>query len=132
MGLGTSLITGAIAILGAEYLIRFLLPDAPEEAIRLGTFAFRVLGAFLWGLYMLCEFRAALQGMGNAIFPMLSGVSELICRLGAVLLLPKVMGQEGLFFTDPGAWIFTMLLMVWGYRRHLRRQERMMNKDVKP
>ena len=132
MGLGTSLLTGAAAILGAELLIRFLLPDAPEEAIRLGTFAFRVLGGFLWGLYMLCEFRAALQGMGNAIFPMLSGVSELICRLGAVLLLPKVMGQEGLFFTDPGAWIFTMLLMVWGYRRHLRRQERMMNKDVKP
>ena len=73
---------------------------------------------------MLCEFRAAIQGMGNAVYPMLSGVSELICRLGAVLLLPKIMGQEGLFFTDPGAWILTMLLMVYGYRRILRRAEK--------
>ena len=124
MGLCTSLITGAVAILGAEMLIRLLLPDAPEEAIRLGTYAFRVLGGFLWGLYMLCEFRAAIQGMGNALYPMLSGVSELVCRLAAVLLLPKLMGQEGLFFTDPGAWIFTMLLMVYGYGRIVRREEK--------
>ena len=124
MGLCTSLTVGTLAILGAEPLIRFLLPDAPEEAIRLGTFAFRVLCSFLWGLYMLCEFRAAIQGMGNAMYPMLAGVSEFICRLTAVLLLPKLLGQEGLFFTDPGAWVLTMLLMVYGYRKILRREEK--------
>ena len=73
---------------------------------------------------MLCEFRAAIQGMGNAVYPMLAGVSEFICRLTAVLLLPRLLGQEGLYFTDPGAWVLTMLLMVYGYRRILRKEEK--------
>jgi hypothetical protein len=52
---------------------------------------------------------------------MLSGFSELIMRLTAVLVLPKLLGREGLYFTDACAWIPTMLLMVFGYTTMLRR-----------
>lgn len=123
MGLVTSLLTGLAACLAAEPLIVFLLPDAPREAIQIGVRSFRILGGFLFGLYLLCELRAAIQGMGNVKLPMLAGFSELVCRVSAALVLPGFFGQEGLFFIDPIAWIVTMLLMLWGYRRLLRRQK---------
>ena len=121
MGFVTSAATGLLVGLGAEPLIRFLLAESSGETIRIGVQALRVLAIFLPGLYLLCEFRAALQGMGNVIYPMLSGFSELIMRLTAVLVLPKLLGREGLYFTDACAWIPTMLLMVFGYTTMLRR-----------
>lgn len=112
--ISSALIGGAVA-LAAEPLIRFLLTDASNESIRIGTESLRILGLFLPGMYLLCEFRAAIQGMGNALYPMLSGFSELAMRIAACLLLPKVLGRSGLYFVDASAWIPTMLLMVVGY-----------------
>ena len=66
-------------------------------------------------MYLLCEFRAAIQGMGNALYPMLSGFSELAMRVIACLLFPLLMGREGLYFVDAAAWIPTMILMMVGY-----------------
>ena len=70
---------------------------------------------FLAFLYLLCEHRAAIQGMGNALYPMLSGFSELAMRVVACLLFPMLLGREGLYFVDAAAWIPTMLLMIVGF-----------------
>ena len=121
-GFVSSALIGASVALAAEPLIRFLLNDATEESIRIGTEALRALGLFLPGMYLLCEFRAAIQGMGNAFYPMLSGFSELAMRILACLLLPKVLGRSGLYFVDASAWIPTMLLMVVGYISVLKKR----------
>lgn len=120
-GFISSALIGTLVSLLAEPLIRFLLADASDEVIRIGTEALRVQGLFLPGMYLLCEFRAAIQGMGNAIYPMLSGFSELAMRILACLLLPLALGQAGLYFVDAAAWIPTMLLMVIGYYAVLRK-----------
>ena len=114
-GFISSALIGCTVALAAEPLIRFLLTDASDESIRIGTEALRTLGMFLPGMYLLCEFRAAIQGMGNALYPMLSGFSELTMRIIACLLLPKVLGRSGLYFVDASAWIPTMVLMIIGY-----------------
>ena len=114
-GFISSALIGCTVALAAETLIRFLLTDASDESIRIGTEALRTLGMFLPGMYLLCEFRAAIQGMGNALYPMLSGFSELTMRIIACLLLPKVLGRSGLYFVDASAWIPTMVLMIIGY-----------------
>ena len=120
-GFISSALIGTLVSLLAEPLIRFLLTDASDEVIRIGTEALRIQGLFLPGMYLLCEFRAAIQGMGNAIYPMLSGFSELAMRILACLLLPLALGQAGLYFVDAAAWIPTMLLMVIGYYAVLRK-----------
>ena len=124
MGFLTSAATGAIVCLLAEPMIRFLLTDSSAETIRIGVEALRVLAMFLPGLYLLCEFRAAIQGMGNVVYPMLSGFSELGMRVTAVFLLPAILGRAGLYFVDPAAWVPTMLLMVAGYRSVLHKRKR--------
>lgn len=120
-GFVSSALIGIAVALAAEPLIRFLLTDAAEESIHIGVEALRALGLFLPGMYLLCEFRAAIQGMGNAMYPMLSGFSELAMRILACLLLPKLMGRSGLYFVDAAAWIPTMFLMIIGYYVVLRK-----------
>ena len=51
-------------------------------------------------LYLLHVLRSAIQGMGNTVLPMLSGVAEFIMRTLSALLLPILMGQNGIFYAD--------------------------------
>ena len=123
IGFVSSALIGITVSLLAEPLIRFLIVDASPETIRLGAEALRIQSLFLPGMYLLCEFRAAIQGMGNAVYPMLSGFSELAMRVLACLLLPLILGRTGLYFVDAAAWIPTMLLMVVGYRSVLYKRK---------
>ena len=120
-GFISSALIGVAVSLLAEPLIRFLLTDASEDVILIGTEALKIQCLFLPGMYLLCEYRAAIQGMGNALYPMLSGFSELAMRILACLLLPLVLGQTGLYFVDAAAWIPTMVLMIIGYMAVLRK-----------
>jgi Na+-driven multidrug efflux pump len=104
-------------------MIRFLLTDADGETIRIGVESLRVSAMFLPSLYLMCEFRAAIQGMGNVVYPMLSGFSELIMRICAALLLPALLGRQGLYFVDASAWVPTLVLMVVGYAAVLRHRQ---------
>jgi len=128
LGFASSAAIGAAVCLAASPMISFLLKDGSPESIRVGVDALRMLALFLPGLYLLCEFRAAIQGMGNVVFPMLSGFSELIMRVAAVFALPVLLGREGLYFVDPCAWVPTMLLMVVGYLYVLRRRKPVIQK----
>ena len=122
VGFVTSALIAAVVALLAKPLILFLLPDATPETIRIGTEALRAQVLFMPSMYLLCEFRAAIQGMGNALYPMLSGFSELAMRVVACLLFPLIMGREGLYFVDAAAWFPTMLLMIAGYFVALRKR----------
>ena len=121
IGFASSALIGITVAAFAPFLISFLITDAPEETIRIGAQALRTQVLFLPGMYLLCEYRAAIQGMGNALYPMLSGFSELAMRVLACLVLPLFLGREGLYFVDAAAWIPTMLLMVVGYQSILRK-----------
>ena len=65
-------------------------------------------------LYILHVSRSALQGMENTVLPMVSGIAEFIMRTGGVLLLPMVMGAEGVFAAEVLAWLGADLILVPG------------------
>lgn len=115
MGFASAALIGLVACILAGPMIRFLIPGESEEVIRVGIEIMRVQSIFLPSLYLLCEFRASIQAMGNVVYPMLSGFSELIMRVASTLLLPLAFGREGLYFTDAAAWVPTMALMIVGY-----------------
>ncbi len=115
IGLFTSAVTGWAVGLTAEFWIRFLVPDASAETIRIGTEALQVQAIFLPTLYWLCEYRAAIRGMGNAMVPMFSGFLELAMRIACTLILPLWIGAKGLYFTDAAAWFPTMAMLMVSY-----------------
>ena len=56
-------------------------------------------------LYLLHVIRSCIQGLGNTMLPMVSGIVEFIMRTGAALLLPFIMGDSGIFFAEISAWL---------------------------
>ena len=62
--------------------------------------------------------------MGNTVLPMMSGVAEFIMRTGGVLLLPMVMGQNGIFLAEVLAWAGADVILIPSYfiilKKHLR------------
>ena len=88
------------------------LSDGSADALRIGIEALRAELLFLPALYLLCEHRAAIQGMGNAIIPMFSGFLELALRLIAAWLLPVLAGSRGLYFTDAVTWTVTAVFLI--------------------
>jgi len=73
-------------------------------------------------LYMLFMYRSALQGLGNAVIPMLSGFLELGLRLVCVLLLPWLLGEWSVYLADAAGWAVAAPLLYIAYRIVFKRQ----------
>lgn len=66
-------------------------------------------------LYLLHVVRSSIQGMGDTVLPMLSGVVEFLMRTGAAIILPLAMGQEGIFYAEILAWLGADVVLVASY-----------------
>lgn len=131
-GVLLSIVTaGVIAIAmflsGRAVLSIFVDPDAAarEQVLDVAQRYLNFMLAALIVLYLLYVYRSALQGMGNTFIPMLSGFAELVMRVTIALLLPLALGQDGIYFVEPGAWLGAELLLMFTYYhtiRHLKFQ----------
>jgi len=86
-----------------------------EEAIRIAVEYLRLMSAFLPVLYILHVYRSVLQGMGNTLMPMASGLAEFVMRTGAALLLPGLIGYWGVFWAEVLAWVGADFILVPAY-----------------
>ncbi len=72
-------------------------PAQTEQVLAIAWHYLSIMASCLCILYFLYVYRSALQGLGNTMIPMLSGVMEFFVRVGVALLLPKLVGQNGIF-----------------------------------
>ena len=66
-------------------------------------------------LYLLHVMRSSIQGMGNTVLPMLSGIVEFLMRTVAALLLPLLAGENGIYFAEILAWLGADVVLVISY-----------------
>ena len=104
----------AIVIWGRYFLIMFI--DPKETAtIELGIVFLNYTVAFSLCLLLVNTVRFVIQGMGYAGISVLSGISELIARaLAAIVLVPKI-GYIGVCLANPIAWIFADVFLLICY-----------------
>jgi hypothetical protein len=77
-----------------------------------------IMAAMLWVLYFMYVYRSALQGLGDTLMPMVSGMAEFVMRISAALILPHFIGQDGIFFAEIAAWSgATVILCISYYAR---------------
>ena len=74
-------------------------------------------------LYILHVTRSAIQGMGNTILPMASGVAEFVMRASTAIFLPMVMGETGIFYAEVMAWAGAVVILVISYFIVIRKIE---------
>ncbi len=80
------------------------LKKSYATSLRLSILCTGAVLCFLSVLYLLHIYRSSLQGLGDTIMPMVSGVAELVMRILTILFLPKLLGNEGLFWAEVLAW----------------------------
>ena len=55
------------------------------------------------------------------MIPMLSGIVEFFVRVGVALLLPRLIGQNGIFYAEIAAWTGAVILLVSSYYVSIRK-----------
>lgn len=126
----TSGLIAAVMILFGRGIVGCFLSGSPEEVASATAIAYEylvVMSVFLPVLYILHVTRSCIQGVGNTLLPMVSGISEFVMRTGAALLLPLVLGETGIFYAEVLAWTGADLILVPSYFAVLKRLERQSN-----
>lgn len=118
-----ALMVAACMVLFGRPLLNLFIEDDPamvDQVLTIGCRYLNVMSLGLPMLYMLFVYRSTLQGLGDTFVPMLSGAVELVMRVGAALLLPRLIGEWGVYIAEIMAWIGAAILLIWGYYRRMR------------
>ena len=118
IGMLTSLlITVVMLVFGRAILSCFISAGEEDggEALEIAFRYLKIMSICLPVLYVLHIVRSTIQGMGNTVIPLISGISELVMRTGAAVLLPVLFGQNGILFAEITAWAGADMILVPGY-----------------
>ncbi|MDD6679735.1 MATE family efflux transporter [Galactobacillus timonensis] len=96
-------------------------PKTVEEAANLTVQLLRVLAFTLPLLYLLHVMRSALQGLGNTMMPMVSGLAEIAGRLVLAVWGIRMLGWNAIVLTEPVAWIASDLVLVLSLQKALKK-----------
>lgn len=122
----SAVISACMLIFGREILGLFIsgTPEEIEGALQIGYRYLSIMSYCLVTLYFLYVYRSALQGLGDTIMPMLSGVAEFVMRTGTALLLPVLMGSDGIFYAEIAAWMGADVILITAYYLRIRRLDK--------
>ena len=127
VALATSALISSVMLVFGKTIVGAFISGTPEEAaaaLKVGVTYLSIMSICLPALYILHATRAAVQGMGNTVLPMVSGIAEFVMRTGGVLLLPAIMGENGIFIAEVLAWFGADLILVPSYYVMLKRISR--------
>lgn len=108
IAVATSLAIAAVMIAGGRVILRCFISDDPKTVADTLAVAYHylfIMSVCLPILYFLHVTRSCIQGMGNTVLPMVSGFAEFFMRTASALLLPRIMGQEGIYYAEILAWL---------------------------
>ena len=134
-GVHAAAITGVLTAAGiAAFMFAFgrsiigsFISGTPEDvaaATQIGWEFLKLMSLTLPVLYILHIYRSALQGMGNTVMPMASGIAEFVMRTASALILPGLIGYPGVFWAEVLAWLGADLILVPSYYVQYRRFHR--------
>lgn len=123
LSLVTSVLVSVLMItFGKNIISLFVSADTMNrtEVISVAYTYLCVMASFLIVLFLLYMYRSALQGMGDTIIPMASGIVELCMRICVALGLTLMMGQNGIFLGEVSAWMGAEIILMASYYRKLK------------
>ncbi|MBO3094848.1 MATE family efflux transporter [Cellulomonas dongxiuzhuiae] len=121
MAVAASVVLGAVLIVAGGRLVGLFVGDGEQHVVELATYLLVVNGALYVVLGVLMVLRGALQGLGHTMVPTLTGLVELVMRVGAAVVLGAAFGFEGVVWGNPLAWLGAVAGLVPAYVRAHRR-----------
>ena len=99
----TSLVIALLMLFAGKMILGWFISGTQEEFIQTLNIAYyylAVMSVCLPILYILHITRSAIQGMGNTVLPLVSGVAEFVMRAMTAILLPMLIGEKGIFYAE--------------------------------
>ena len=124
IAMATSVLIAAVMLGFGRWILAWFMPEDAGAGVQALEIAYRYLAIMslcLPVLYVLHITRSCIQGLGNTLLPMASGVAEFIMRTGTALLLPVVFGGNGIMYAEVLAWLGADFILVPSYLYIMRR-----------
>ena len=118
MAVVTSLLVSVIMVVLGRPILSLFVSGDPGQVQQVLDIAYKylfIMAVFLWVLYLLYVYRSAIQGLGNTVIPLASGIAEFVMRISVAVLLPKLIGEDGIFYAEICAWTGAAVLLIVSY-----------------
>lgn len=126
----TSALIAAVMLFGGKTILSCFISGKPEEfeqTLKIAYYYLAVMSICLPILYVLHVMRSTIQGMGNTVLPMVSGIAEFIMRALTAILLPMVIGETGIFYAEIMAWTGADVILISSYFVVLKNTEKLLS-----
>ncbi len=117
MSVAGSVLLGVLLVTSGAPIVRLFVGPGEDAVVAMAADFLRVNGSMYAVLGVLFVLRGALQGLGRTLVPTVTGVVELVMRVGAALVLGAAFGYAGVVWGNPLAWVGAVLLLVPAYLR---------------
>lgn len=116
------LVSVSMIVFGKNIISLFVSADAINrtEVIGVAYTYLCVMASALMALFLLYMYRSALQGMGDTVIPMISGIVELCMRISVALVLTSLIGEKGIFIGEVSAWMGAATLLMISYYKKIK------------
>lgn len=124
MALLTAVVISGVMVLFGRNILSLFVSGEQEQIRQVLDIAYKylfIMAIFLWVLYLLYVYRSAIQGLGNTLIPLASGIAEFAMRVSVALLLPKLIGEDGIFYAEICAWTSAAVLLFISYMIIIRK-----------
>ena len=78
-------------------------------------------GTWLPVLYILYLLFSALQGLGDTVRPMISGLVELGCRVSVAVTVAILGRESGIFLAEVFAWTGAVIYLGYHFRKRMKK-----------
>ena len=116
---GFTILFVIVLTLFSEPLAATFMKQPDAQIIQMASQYLHSIMIFLFFLGALLVYRNILQGVGSVVFPVISGVAELIARAACAIIFAGFFGYAGLCFATPMAWLAGAAVLYGGYRLSL-------------
>ncbi|MFK3677484.1 MATE family efflux transporter [Microbacterium sp. NPDC090218] len=117
MAVGAGVVLGGLLIAFGAPMVRLFIGSGADDVVDMAHQMLIINGCGYWALGMLFVLRGALQGLGHTLVPTVTGVIELVMRVGAAIVLGAWIGFDGVALSNPLAWVGAIVLLVPAYVR---------------
>ena len=124
LAVATAVVISALMFLfGRPITMLFISTENPADAAQAGNVAYQylcVMAAWLPVLYILYLLFSALQGLGDSVRPMISGIIELVCRVVIAVAVAFIGYKSGIYLAEIFAWTGAVIYLWYHLRRRLK------------
>lgn len=123
----TSAIIAVCMLLFGRTITGMFLTGEGADVVEAGNVAYQfllIMSLPLPVLYILYIARSSLQGFGDTVNPMISGIAECVTRILIALFAVNLLGSIAMLVAEPAAWFAAMVLLIGALFKRIRGLEK--------